>query len=300
MDEREQAIERFKQYLQRRAPERRTAIDYVSDVRQFAAFCPKIWTDVTMHEIDAFVDDQRQAKLGPATIKRRVAGLKVFFDFLAEDSGNLAWPNPVRFKRHAGRQPQRLPRDLTNEQVEDLWVAISSPRDQAWFALMLRAGLRVGEVVRLKVSDVLTPPTANQPARLRVCGKGQKERIVLLTLDAYAVLQAWLGQRPSSEHDTIFLNERGKPLTTSGIEWVLQGYGQAIGLPVTPHQLRHTFARQLTEGGMPLTSLGKLMGHAQVSYHPTLHSRRRSCSRSSLSNGHDPFGQPVFTHPSAR
>jgi site-specific recombinase XerD len=194
-----------------------------------------------------------------------VAGLKVFFDFLAEDSGNLAWPNPVRFKRHAGRQPKRLPRDLTNEQVEDLWVAISAPRDQAWFALMLRAGLRVGEVVQLKVSDVLTPPTINQPARLRVCGKGQKERVVLLTLDAYAVLQAWLRQRPSSEHDTIFLNERGKPLTTSGIEWVLQGYGQAIGLPVTPHQLRHTFARQLTEGGMPLTSLGKLMGHAQVS-----------------------------------
>jgi len=265
MNERNQDIERFKQYLQRRAPGRRTAIDYVSDVHQFAAYCTKAWTEVTMHDIDAFVDQQRQANLGAATIKRRVAGLKVFFDFLAEESGDLSWPNPVRFKRHAGKQPKRLPRDLSNEQVQQLWDVVTSPRDRAWFALMLRAGLRVGEVVHLTESDLLTPPTDKQPARLRVCGKGQKERVVLLTADTYAVLQAWLQQRPDSEHDTIFLNHRGRPLTTNGVEWLLRRYGQQIGLKVTPHQLRHTFARQLTEGGMPLTSLGKLMGHAQVS-----------------------------------
>ncbi len=265
MDPREPDIERFKQYLHRRAPERRTAIDYVSDVRQFAGVCPKAWTAVTMHDIDAFVDQQRQAQMGPATIKRRVASLKVFFDFLAEEAGDLAWPNPVRFKRHAGRQPKRLPRDLTNEQVEDLWAVMASARDRAGFALMLRAGLRVGAVVRLHVADVLTPPNATQPARLRVWGKGQKERIVLLTADAYAVVQAWLQQRPTSEQATVFLNERGQPLTTSGIEWLLQGYAHQLGLSVTPHQLRHTFARQLTEGGMPLASLGQLLGHAQLS-----------------------------------
>lgn len=265
MNKRKHDIERFKRYLQRRAPGRRTAIDYVSDVRQFAAYCSKPWTEVTMHDIDAFVDQQRQAKLGASTIKRRVAGLKVFFDFLAEESGDLSRSNPVRFKRHAGKQPKRLPRDLSNEQVEQLWSAITAPRDRAWFALMLRAGLRVGEVVSLTQSDLLTPPTEDQPARLRVCGKGQKERVVLLTADAYAVLQEWTQQRPASEHNTIFLNHRGQPLTTNGIEWLLRRYGQQRGIKVTPHQLRHTFARQLTEGGMPLTSLGKLMGHAQVS-----------------------------------
>jgi site-specific recombinase XerD len=218
-----------------------------------------------MHDIDAFVDHQRQAGLGAATIKRRVAGLKVFFDFLAEESGDLSWSNPVRFKRHAGKQPKHLPRDLTNEQVEQLWAAILSPRDRAWFALMLRAGLRVGEVVSLKMNDLLTSPTANQPARLRVCGKGQKERMVLLTADAYAVLQAWLQQRPDSEHATLFLNKRRQPLTNSGIEWLLNRVGQTAGFKVTPHQLRHTFARQLTEGGMPLTSLSRLLGHAQLS-----------------------------------
>jgi site-specific recombinase XerD len=265
MDERSQDIERFGQYLQRRAPGRRTAIDYVSDVRQFMSLCSKPWTEVTMHDIDVFVDQQRQAELGAATIKRRVAGLKVFFDFLAEESGDLSWANPVRFKRHAGKQPKRLPRDLTNEQVEQLWAAITAPRDRAWFALMLRAGLRVGEVINLKEHDLLTLPTDDQPARLRVFGKGQKERVVLLTADAHAVLQEWIRQRPPSEYDTIFLNSRGKPLTTSGVEWLLRRYSQPLGIKVTPHQLRHTFGRQLTEGGMPLTSLGKLLGHAQVS-----------------------------------
>jgi site-specific recombinase XerD len=265
MNERNQDIELFRQYLQRRAPGRRTSIDYVSDVRQFVSYCTKPWTDVTMHDVDAFVDQQRQANLGAATIKRRVAGLKVFFDFLAEESGDLSWPNPVRFKRHAGKQPKRLPRDLSNEQVQQLWGVVTAPRDRAWFALMLRAGLRVGEVVRLTESDLLAPPMDEQPARLRVYGKGQKERVVLLTADTYAVLQEWLRQCPASKDNTIFLNHRGRPLTTNGVQWLLRRYGQQVGLKVTPHQLRHTYARQLTEGGMPVTSLAKLMGHAQVS-----------------------------------
>ena len=265
MDEREKDIEKFAQYLKRRAPGRRTAVDYVCDVRQFAVICIKPWREVTMHDIDAFVDRQRHQGLSPATIKRRVAGLKVFFDFLAEENDDLSWPNPVRFKRHAGKQPKRLARDLTNEQVERLWAVIDHPRDRAWFALMLRAGLRVGEVVSLKKSDLLRPATAQQPGRLRVCGKGQKERTVLLTADAYAILQTWLQQHPQPETEIIFLNHRNLPLSVSGIEWLLKGYGQAAQVPVTPHQLRHTYARQLTEGGMPLTSLTKLLGHAQLS-----------------------------------
>ena len=235
-----ESIERFKLYLERRFPGRRTAIDYLSDVRQFAATCPKPWGEVTMHDIDHFVDQQRAAHLKPATVKRRVAALKTFFDFLAEESGDLSWPNPVRFKRHAGKQPRRLPRDVSDEAIERVWNVIASPRDRDWFALMLRAGLRVGEVVSLQLTDLLAPASADQPARLRVRGKGQKERVVLLTADAYAVLLAWLHVRPAAEQPYIFLNQRGAPLTANGIEWLLHGYGQQAGIDLTPHQLRHT------------------------------------------------------------
>lgn len=69
---------------------------------------------------------------------------------------------------------------------------IDQPSDQVWFTLMLRGGLRVGEVVAFNRGDVLTPATPDQPAQLRVLGKGRKERLVYLSVDAYAVLQRWL------------------------------------------------------------------------------------------------------------
>lgn len=108
---------------------------------------------------------------------------------------------------------------------------------------MVRAGMRVGEVAGLELDDLLSPPEADKPARLRVRGKGRKERIVLLSADAYAVLLVYLTERGERVEQRIFLNERGQPLKANGIEWLLARYGQAIGRHVTPHQLRHTYAR---------------------------------------------------------
>src|SRR5580765_4348707 len=149
---RDEDIADFECYLRRRFPQRRTPVDYVSDVRQLARACDKPWRDMTMYDIDAFVDQQRQTGRSPATVKRRVAALKTFFDFLAEERNELDWPNPVRFKRHAGKQPRPLPRDLSNADLERLWAVVDGARDRAWFVLMWRAGLRVGEVVDLTLA----------------------------------------------------------------------------------------------------------------------------------------------------
>ena len=261
----EKVFHGFEKYLQRRFPERRTPVDYLSDLRQFRSVCKKAWREIDMHDIDQFVDQQRAEGLKSATVRRRVAALKTFFDFMAEESGDLSWPNPVRFKRHAGKPEKRVPRDLHDDDIERVWQQIASARDRAWFALMVRGGLRVGEVADLQLADLLSQPEGEKPARIRVCGKGRKERVVLLSADAHEVLSAWLAERGESPLAHIFLNERGQPLSANGIEWLLKGYGQAVGLHVTPHQLRHTFARQLTEAGMPITSLGKLLGHSQIS-----------------------------------
>ena len=261
----ENIILQFEQYLRHRFAERRTPVDYVSDVRQFRSVCQKPWREISMQDIDAFVEQQRASGLKSATVRRRVAALKTFFDFLAEESDDLSWPNPVRFKRHAGKTERRLPRDLCDDNLERVWQEIRCTRDRAWFALMIRAGLRVGEVVTLTASDILNQPKGGRPARIRVCGKGRKERVVLLSADAYAVLAEWLMERGESQSAQIFLNERGQPLSANGIEWLLHRYGNRAGIDLTPHQLRHTFARQLTEAGMSITSLGKLMGHAQIS-----------------------------------
>jgi len=193
--DRNEGITKFEQYLRRRFPERRTPVDYLSDIRQFMAVCQKLWREVTMHDVDAFVDQQRAKGLKITTVNRRVAALKTFFDFLAQESDDLGWPNPVRFKRHAGKRPRSLPRDLSDQALEQVWGAITSARDRAWFALMVRGGLRVSEVVDLRVGDLLSKPEGERPARVRVSGKGRKERVVWLTADAYVVLQSWLEAR---------------------------------------------------------------------------------------------------------
>jgi site-specific recombinase XerD len=169
---------KFEQHLRRRSPDRSTPIHYVSDVRQFQQFCPKPWFEVTRTDIELFVDHGLAQGWKPTTLQRRVAALKVFFDFCADESEQEDRPNPVQPARHAPRRGERLPRDLPDELVERLWMLIDHPRDQVAFMLMLRAGLRVGEVVALTRSDILAPASLSSPARLRVLGKGRKERTV--------------------------------------------------------------------------------------------------------------------------
>src|SRR3989304_467074 len=98
--DRDESLHKFELYLQRRFPERRTSKDYLCDLRQFVAHCQKPWREVNMHDIDAFVDQQRTQVLKAATVNRRVAALKPFFDFLAEETDDLSWPHRGRLKRH--------------------------------------------------------------------------------------------------------------------------------------------------------------------------------------------------------
>jgi site-specific recombinase XerD len=176
-----EALQRFAAYLKRRYPDRRTAASYVSDVCQLHQFCAKTWEMITVQDMDAFVDQMHQAGLKPTTIKRRVAALKVYFDVLADVCDCPDHPNPVRLKRHSPKQGQHLARDLSDADVARLWSVVRSARDQALVALLLDAGLRVSEVVSLTRDALTASSTADAPARLRVCGKGQKERIVLLS-----------------------------------------------------------------------------------------------------------------------
>ena len=194
-----------------------------------------------------------------------MAALKTFFEFWAVETNTLEQPNPVQPWRHAPKRGQRLPRDLTDEVVEQLWTVIDQPRDQVWFTLMLRGGLRVGEVVALNCGDVLAPATDTQPARLRVMGKGRKERSVYLSADAYAVVARWLVLMPGSPDAPLCPNARGKRLTVNGVQERLQHYAAQARVQVSCHQLRHTFARQLVEHNLPVTTLSKLLGHECLS-----------------------------------
>jgi site-specific recombinase XerD len=258
------AIKRFETYLKRRYPARSTAKHYLSDLRIFNQFVgDKDPREITVKTIDSFIEAQQAEGLQASTINRRLSSLASFFDFLSLDAEADDWLNPVRWKRHRVQQGRHLPRDVKDETAESLLALIDDPRDRAIFSLMLKGGLRVGEVVALELAN-LEAPTGDNLARLRVYGKGQKERIAWLTQESWLALQGWLEVRPESQEPALFLNQHGRRLSVSGVQYRLKQYTERTGEPLSCHQLRHTYARRLAERDMPLDSLAKLMGHSNL------------------------------------
>lgn len=260
----DEAIAKFRLYLERRYPGRSTAKHYISDLLIFRQFVGDISpTEITAKMVDEFVQTQSQQGLKGATINRRLASLSSFFDFLIDETEDDRWQNPVRWKRHGIKQGRHLPRDVSDETVRRLFAVIDDRRDRAIFTLMVSAGLRVGEVVQLQLKDLPTLETTIL-ARMRVCGKGDKERMTWLTSEAMRPVQAWLQHRPASPTKHLFLNQHGRPLSVSGVQYRLKQYCQQAQIQLTCHQLRHTFARRLAEHGMPIDSLAKLLGHRSI------------------------------------
>jgi site-specific recombinase XerD len=257
---------RFEQYLKRRFGQTSTLKHYRSDLNIFINHIGhhKAPDTVTAQDIDTFIDQQIAAGLSPSTINRRLASLHSFFEYLAGENLEKEWPNPVISRRHYRKIGWRLPRDVPDDEVARFFAVISDERDRAMFGLMVGAGLRVGEVAALRLGSLEEPLESGQLAKLRVQGKGNKERMVWLTASLWDSLQAWLKARPMVQTDQMFLNRRGGPISVAGIQYCLKQHCQAAGVSFSCHQLRHTFGRRLAENGLPIDSLAKLLGHSRL------------------------------------
>ena len=255
------AIDRFKQYVEQRYPDRSTSKHYMSDLAIFHQIIGDVHPQtITPKIISDFVEMQSNQGLKGSTINRRLSALSSFFEFLIFETEDDGWSNPVQWKRHSIRSGHHLPRDVSDQIVSQLLAVIDDPRDQAIIGLMINAGLRVGEVVELQLND-LHPLEQSGLARLRVHGKGDKERVVWLTAEVVHHIQQWMQQRPQSKSPYLFLNQHRRPLSVSGVQFRLKQYCQQAGVQLSCHQLRHTFARRLVEHNMPIDSLAKLLGH---------------------------------------
>jgi site-specific recombinase XerD len=253
--------------LSRRFPGTSTVIHYSSDVRLFLRWWQRSPADVQRTDIDRLIVWQQTLGRARATINRRLVALRMWFEFQAEqasDPTGAPHRNPVHPRRHYLRLADPLPRDLTDEQIQRLLKTVTSPRDRALIFLMLRAGLSVGEVRCLEISHCLFAQHARQRSRLKVLGKGRRERIVYLAADAEGALLDWLSVRAAAPHAFVFPNRFGAPITVTGIPLQIAAYGRRAGVRLTCHQLRHTFARQLIEVGTPVTTVQRLLGHGSL------------------------------------
>lgn len=159
---------------------------------------------ISVHDVDEFIEWQQMLGRSPATIRRRLIALRMFFDYLAyicEDE--IA--NPVIPHRHYIDQNHRLLRDIHQEDLEKLFQTISNHlRDRNIFTLMLHTGMRVGEVVNLCQEDVYL--SESRPPHLRVIGKGQRERFIYLSATATQLLSEYLVSHLTHTEKKVFLN----------------------------------------------------------------------------------------------
>ncbi len=189
-------IDSFVAWLRRRSPQSSTAVHYASDLRLFLTWLNQPCKEVEVGDIDAFIEHCQQAGHAIASINRRLCAIRAFYQFLYlfdEDTPR----NPVIPKRHFIRRGMQLPRDVEDKVLEDLFAVITNLRDRAMFLLMLRCGLRVGEVRNLSLNDLYLQPASGSLPRLWLHGKGSYQRVAYLSAQPLAALNAWLEVRPS-------------------------------------------------------------------------------------------------------
>jgi integrase/recombinase XerD len=206
--------------------------------------------------------------LSARSVARNISTIKTFFRFLAAEG--IIKNNPARLLE-TPRLARRLPKILNQGEVERL---ISQPdssrtrgqRDRAMLEILYATGLRVSELVGLKVLNVNL-----EAGYVRTLGKGSKERAVPIGEKAGKAVKQYLtnGRLQLAKHTNspyLFLNSRGHPLTRQGFWKIIKKYGReaAISKTITPHGIRHSFASHLLEAGADLRSVQVMLGHADI------------------------------------
>jgi len=253
-----------------------TILAYGRDLKRFAVFLAtrrKNMVDaVNREDVVDFLSHLYRQKLDSRSVSRYLVSLRSFFKYaLAEE---LVRKDPTE-NLESPKIRQSLPSYLRKEEVERLMSAPSpnTPvglRDRAMLEVLYSTGLRVSELLNLRISDM-----DMRMGCVRCIGKGDKERLVPIGRKAIAAVEAYLaGARPKllrwgappPHNHVLFLTVAGRRLSRITIWKILHDYGVKLGLRgrLTPHKLRHSFATHLLEGGADLRSVQLMLGHADI------------------------------------
>ncbi|HIY57185.1 MAG TPA: site-specific tyrosine recombinase XerD [Candidatus Tetragenococcus pullicola] len=270
----EQIIDYLHYLMIERGLSENTRSSYQRDLKKYLSFLKKKeisdWQAVDRYIILDFLQELKKEKLAATTITRMITSLRRFHQYLRQE--RYTDHDPMQHI-DSPKKAQKLPDTLSLDEVEKL---IETPdtskllglRDRAILEVMYATGLRVSELIHLKLNDLHL-----KIGLLQTVGKGDKERIV--PLGELAV--TWIGRylelarpvltkkHPEEEH--LFVNNHGTGLSRQGIWKNLKQVVQKAGIHknVTPHTLRHSFATHLLENGADLRTVQELLGHADIS-----------------------------------
>lgn len=217
-------------------------------------------SQITRSELRRYVASLHEQRLVASTIETRVVAIKQFFGFLAEEG--IVEEDPAEALPYP-KVGKRLPRALKASEVRELFAVMEGAtaiarRDRVFFELLYTCGLRIGEAVGLRVEDVNW-----EDGRLRVVGKGNKERRVYLKPYVLEDLRGYVAKHDLDEH---LFPGRGAHISANAMRARFKTYVREAGLPehVSPHTLRHSAAVHYLMGGAPIAFVQDLLGHESL------------------------------------
>lgn len=266
-------INEFADYLRdEKKSSENTMLSYIRDLKGFSVYMNDCGifdvTHVNHTNIMAYVYELENRKKASSTISRNVASIRAFYNFLLRK--NVVVENPA-INISLPKMEKKMPEILSLKKVEQLLeqpqvTELKGMRDKAMLELLYATGIRVSELISLKVSDV------NLSLEYIRCGVEQRSRIIPIGSQAKSALKRYIDKGRSmmiseGEDEILFVNCNGKPMTRQGFWKIIKFYAKKaeISEDITPHMLRHSFAAHLIENGADLKSVQEMLGHSDIS-----------------------------------
>ncbi|MCL5669968.1 MAG: tyrosine-type recombinase/integrase [Acidobacteria bacterium] len=254
----------------------KTLEDYEGDLRLFEEFLRERGfrvTQVKLQTISDFIEYLKHRHnyktgttgLAEASIRRRLASVSGFYDFLSATSDGKVG-NPVRLLPKI-RRSKPLPEVVPEQEIQHLLEGIDVLRDKALFSLFIASGLRLSELHQLnrdsiRVKERLLEGKHTTLGVGQVIGKGRKERVFLADLPTLEIVASYLLARGQDGADALFISGRGQRMSKRAIQERLHYWCGRLGLNrLRVHALRHAYATRLANAGIPGLVLQELMGH---------------------------------------
>ncbi len=273
----EEVIQDYIDYLSKQKMySNHTVSAYLNDINIFNKYVTN--EDYSLFAVDTtvirnFLENQLLDGISRRSLKRRLVSLHGFYSFMKEK--NIIKINPF-INITSPKTDRKLPDFLYEEEIKKLFdenLKREDPymsRDQAIIELLFASGLRVSELCSIKLNNIQL-----KQRFIRVIGKGKKERIVPFSSSAQAAIDMYMKtlrmdliNKKNSKHDNhLFLNEYGNPLTSRGVQYILNSIESKLGLGMDlhPHKFRHTFATTMLDRGADLRTIQEILGHESLS-----------------------------------
>ena len=250
-----------------------TVSSYISDLNKLINYLVEKKINLKPNNIQTadlriFLYEQSK-RIKSRSQSRLISSLNVFFNFLIIEK--LVTDNPIEKIEHP-KIGYKIPVTISTNEVDHLIKAAgknqnNGTRNEAIIEVLYSCGLRVSELINLKISDLFF-----EDKLIKILGKGNKERFVPISKIAKNLILNYVNSKRDlikvrkGEEDTLFLNNRGTKLTRVMIYTILNNLAIEIGLKkkISPHVLRHSFATHLIENGANIISIQKMMGHENI------------------------------------